>query len=129
MLDSQLQEDHILRYTVSFEDNIDSKNQMAVVTFFDENNKKVTKLKLKVIVKEKIYDLLDNAADINLQNSYIKDFSLTEYRELRNKNTEEYILLQNFNAVNTFFDCDAITDLSYSKFEGSSTIFNNCVFL
>ena len=63
---------------------------------------------LKTFIKEKIYDLLDNAADINLQNSYIKDFSLTEYRELRNKNTEEYILLQNFNAVNTFFDCDAI---------------------
>lgn len=53
MLDSQLQEDHLLRYTVLFEKA--AEGELAVVTFFDENNKKVTRLKLTVVPKETIY--------------------------------------------------------------------------
>jgi hypothetical protein len=128
MLDSQLHEDHILRYSVSIEDSPDTAYQMAVVTFYDENNKKVTRLKLNVIAKETIYKWLDNGTQINLQNAYVKDLSLSEYRELKGKDKEDYILIQDLNAEYTFFDCEASTDLSYSKFEGRSTVFNKCVF-
>ena len=128
MLDSQLQEDHLLRYTVAFEGSVETADNIAIVTFFDENNKKVTRLKLNVISKETIYKWIDNGDEIQLQDAYIKDLSLSEYRERANKDQEEYVLIKNFKAVNTFFDCDATTDLSYSKFEGTSTVFNHCVF-
>jgi hypothetical protein len=128
MLDSQLHEDHILRYSVSIEDSPDTADQMAVVTFYDENNKKVTRLKLNVIAKETVYKWLDNGTQINLKHAYVKDLSLSEYRELKGKDKEDYILIQDLNAEHTFFDCEASTDFSYSKFEGRSTVFNRCVF-
>lgn len=128
MLDSQLQEDHILRYSVLFEGNTNDTEQLAVITFFDENNKKVTRLKLNVISKETIYKWIKNGEDIKLPNVYVKDFSLLEYKEIYKIDKEEYVVLKNFNATNTFFDCDVATDFSYVKFIGESTVFNQCVF-
>ncbi|MDP3558632.1 MAG: ion channel [Bacteroidota bacterium] len=128
MLDSQLQEDQLLRYSVIFEEDESKTKTFVNVTFYDENNKKVTRLKLKVITKETIYQLITDSEEINLQNAYVKDLSLSEYRKLSNLEPEEFVLIKKFNAENTFFDCDAITDLSFSKFEGDTTIFSNCVF-
>lgn len=128
MLDSQLQEDQLLRYSVSFEGSIDSIDQTAIVTFYDEHNKKVTRINLKVISKDTIYNWIDENKEINLQNVYIKDLSLSEYRTLRQMREDEFVNLKNVNFVHTFFDCDATTDFSFSKFEGTSTVFNHCVF-
>jgi len=74
MLDSQLHEDHILRYSVSIEDSPDTAYQMAVVTFYDENNKKVTRLKLNVIAKEIIYKWLDNGTQLIYKTLTLKIF-------------------------------------------------------
>jgi len=128
MLDSQLHEDNLLRYSVAFESSSESTDRFAIITFFDENNKKVTRLKLKVVTKETIYSYLDNGSDLNFENSYIKDFSLIEYRSLRGLKEHDYVSLKNFKAHHTFYDCESNTDFSFSKFEGISTIFDNCIF-
>ncbi|MEI8136547.1 MAG: potassium channel family protein [Bacteroidota bacterium] len=128
MLDSQLHQDHILRYTVSSENSANSDERIAILTFFDENNKKVTRLKLKIIDKETIYKWIEKGDDIKLLNAYVKDFSLTEYKEITKNKEDDYVLIRNFNAEYTFFDCEASTDFAYAKFDGNSTIFNQCVF-
>lgn len=128
MLDSQLHEDYLLRYTVAFETDVELGERDAVITFFDGNNKKVTRLKLKVVLKETVYSWLQNGQDILLENTYLKDFSLSEYRALNGLKDHEYVSLKNFKSVHSFYDCESTTDFSFSNFEGSSTIFNHCVF-
>jgi hypothetical protein len=117
MLDSQLQEDHLIRYAVLFEKA--AEGETAVVTFFDENNKKVTRLKLSVVPKEIIYHWILSGESVSLESAYVKDFSLSEFRELNQKKTGELVLIKNFNAQHTFFDCEATTDLSFALFEGN----------
>lgn len=125
MIDSQLHDDHLLRYSVSFEGR---NNELAIVTFYDEHNKKVTRLSLNVITKEEIYKWIDNGDSVKLENAYVKDLSLSEYRETRNKREHDLVFINNFNATKTFFDCESTTDLSYAKFEGTQTVFNKIVF-
>jgi hypothetical protein len=128
MIDSQLHEDHLLRYTVAFEGGSDSDDRIAVMTFFDENNKKVTRLKLKVVRKEEIYKWISDEKNIQLEHAYVKDLSLSEYRSSSGMKEGDYVTIHNFSATHSFFDCEISSDFSFSKFEGVSTIFNNCVF-
>lgn len=129
MLDSPLHEHHLLRYQVEIEDKpISVYNQTALVTFYDENNKKVKVYRFGVVTREMIYELIDQGKSITLDHTYIKDFSLTEYRIKKGFTEGTYIKLKNFSAKTTFFDCDDNNDFSYAEFEGDKTLFESTIF-
>lgn len=129
MLESHLHEHHLLRYSVEIEDKpFLQYSQTAVLTFYDENNKKVRLSKLGVVTNEDIYSLIDKGENIHLNNTYIKDFSLSQYRINKGLHEHSYVKIKNFSARKTFFDCDLISDFSYAEFEGDKTIFESSVF-
>jgi hypothetical protein len=128
MLNSRLQENDVLRYTVSFEPVAGTTEKMAVITLLDEGLKKIQRVKLKVLNAEELHTRIDNGTDFNLSEVYINHFSLSEYRKLRGLKEHDFVTLKNFNAHNVFFDCELITDFSYAKFEGNSVLFSHSVF-
>ena len=128
MLDSRLQENEVLRYTVTFEPGETSAEQMAVIALLDEGFKKIQSVKLKVLKAEELYARIDKQEDFSLNNVYINNFSLTEFRKLRGLKEHDYVTLKNFNANYVFFDCEQETDFSYAKFVGDSVLYNNSVF-
>jgi len=128
MLNSRLQENDVLRYTVSFEPVPETAEKMAVITLLDEGLKKIQRVKLKVLNADELYTRIDNKSDFTLTEVYINHFSLSEYRKLRGLKEHDYVSLKNFNAHNVFFDCEVQTDFSYAKFEGNSVLFSHSVF-
>jgi len=124
MLNGQLHEDNLLRYTTTLgvaEASLD-------ITFLDEHQRKVSIIHFKSIPREHLYELIKNKQPVNLKQAYIKDFSLNEYRKLNNLPDEEPVTLINFTSTNCFFDCESATDFSYAVFEGEDTLFNHTVF-
>jgi hypothetical protein len=129
MLESPLHEEHSLRYEIEIADiEKDQSSEMATLVFYDENNKRASSHHLFAISKEEIYSLIDKGEALNLNNSYVKNFSLSEYRSLRNLSDQQPIKLYNVSAKKTFFDCDLEVDFSHAEFEGEKTIFESAVF-
>lgn len=129
MLESPLHEHHLLRYEVEIENNpILGYSKTAVISFFDENNKRVTMYKYGAISNEEIFDMIDKGESLSLNNAYIKNFSLLDYRVSKGLDDHVHTKLINFSAKKTFFDCDVTTDFSYAKFEGKKIIFESVIF-
>jgi hypothetical protein len=129
MLESPLHEHHLLRYKVDIEDKpMRSFAKTATISFFDENDKKVMVFRYGVITNEEIFDKIDKGEDINLNNAYVLNFSLTDYRVNKGLDDSVRISLKNFSAKKGFFDCDITNDLSYANFEGDKVIFDSVIF-
>ncbi len=126
MLESQLHESHSLKYNVTLETVNDLP--VAVVEFLDATNNKLNTIKLKVVTADELYDKIDKGEDFILEDSYIFNFSLSEYRYKKGLKEHDPVVLKNFKAVRSFFNCYSVTDFSYAKFEGKKIQFNNCVF-
>ncbi|MDP2387089.1 MAG: potassium channel family protein [Bacteroidota bacterium] len=129
MLDSPLHENPSLRYHVDIEDKpMRSFSKTAVISFFDENGKKVSVIKYGFISFEEIMAKIDAGEDIILNNAYIKNFSLTDYRVEKGFDDSVFVTLKNLSAKKAFFDCDVNNDFSYGKFEGDKTVFDSAIF-
>lgn len=97
--------------------------------FFYNNLGKIVEIKeFGWIDKSEVYTLITEKQDINLNNCYVSDFSLAEYRKQNNLSEHAKIHLQNFSAKNAFFDCDVRIDLSYAIFDGDKTSFESSIF-
>jgi hypothetical protein len=129
MLESPLHEHHLLRYKVDIEDKpMRNFAKTATISFFDENDKKVMVFRYGVITNQEIFEKIDKGEDINLNNAYILNFSLTDYRVYKGFDDSVRISLKNFSAKKGFFDCDITNDLSYANFEGDKVIFDSAIF-
>ena len=129
MLGSPLHEHHLLRYTVEIIDRpMHKSSKTAVIDFFDDHNKRVSSHKFAVVTKEEIYDLIDKGESITLNGTYVKDFSLVEYRTNKGLDDHVSIKLVDFKARKAFFDCDISTDFSNGEFVGDKTLFEASIF-
>lgn len=102
---------------------------MAQVSFFDENKKELLYLELGYVDTEDIYKMIDDGLDINIDHCYIENFSLSTYRKSRQIAKEVFVTVNSFSAKETFFDTHTNTDFSYGDFIKSPVSFNNTVFL
>ncbi len=129
MLDSPLHEHHLLKYQVDIEDKpMRGFSKTAHISFFDEHNKRVCTFKYGVITEEEIFAKIDAGEDLILNNAYVHNLSLTEYRTSKGYDDSVFVPLKNFSAKKAFFDCDLTTDFSYAKFEGEKTVFESTIF-
>lgn len=129
MLGSPLHEHHLLRYQVEILDvPMQKSKQTALLSFFDENNKKVISHKFAVISAEEIYDWIDKGEPINISGAYVKDFSLVDYRTNKGYDDHKEIEIHDFRARKTFFDCEVSTDFSNAIFLGDKVFFEACIF-
>lgn len=129
MLETNLHDHFLLRFDVEIIPDADKPDaEKAYIQFYDENSKRVAGYHLPVIRKEVIYDAIKNSLDLNLNSSYIKDFSLSEYRAIQSLDRHAAIHLKNFSAKYSVFDCELETDFSYAFFEGDKTSFESAIF-
>jgi hypothetical protein len=129
MLDGTLHEHHLLRYEVEIIDQpMLSYEQTAQISFFDENGKKAEVFKYGVLKAEDIYSKIEKGEPLRLNNAYIKNFSLTNYRTEKGLDDEVLITLHDFSAKKAFFDCDIETDFSYGEFLGAKIVFEAVIF-
>ncbi|MBL7903355.1 MAG: two pore domain potassium channel family protein [Bacteroidia bacterium] len=129
MLESPIHAHHLLRYSVELLDQPLSRGeQTALVSFYDENNKRVSTHKFAVIPLQTLYEWIEKGESINLNSAYIHDFSLRDYRVSRGLDDSMPLVLKDFTAKRAFFDCDTNIDFSHSIFTGDKTIFESAIF-
>lgn len=114
----------------SFETETGKKYEnTAAISFLDENKKEVAYIELGFIDSEEIYQLIDKEVAINIDQCYVENFSLIDYRESRNLDKKSYVKLHQFSAYNTFFDSRTGTDFSFVEFDNEYKNFENAHFL
>ncbi|MBI9052637.1 MAG: two pore domain potassium channel family protein [Bacteroidales bacterium] len=101
----------------------------ATISFLDESKKEITYIELGYIDKEHIYKLIDKEQAINLDNCYVENFSLIDYKESRNIEKKALVKIHQFSAFNTFFDSRIATDFSFAEFDDEYKNFENAHFL
>ncbi len=101
----------------------------AAVSLLDENKKEISYFELGFLYKEEIYHLIEQEKPVNLDDCYIENFSLTEYRESRNIERKSHVKIHNFSAYHTFFDSRIETDFSFVEFDDEYKNFENAHFL
>ena len=115
----------ILNEPISFE-SVSYLNSVKLTEYSAQ--KKINEHRLGFITKEEIYYNLSKGNKINLDHSYVKDFSVSEYRKLNNLAVNEKVYINSISAVFTFFDCDSVTDFSHTIFSGNVN-FKESIFL
>ena len=101
----------------------------AAISFLDENKKEVAYIELGFFDTEDVYKLIDQEEAIILDQCYIENFSLVDYRESRKIEKKSYVKIHQFSAYNTFFDSRIETDFSFAEFDDEYKNFENAQFL
>lgn len=115
----------ILNEPISFE-SVSYLNSVKLTEYSAQ--KKISEHRLGYITKEEIYYDLSKGNRINLDQAYVKDFSISEYRKLNNMAVNEKVYVNSISAGFTFFDCDSVTDFSHTIFTGKVN-FKESIFL
>lgn len=102
--------------------------QTATVTIYDNDEKSIYSNDYGFLPTEEIYNLLDGEDTVNLDNCYVKNFSLTAYRRTRIIHKKEIINLKGFSARNAFFKSNYHIDFSYADFGNTEVDFSGTYF-
>jgi len=103
-------------------------NQTAIITFINKLNEPIESFNYGVIEIKALYDQIENQEEINLDNCFIRNFSLNTFRRLRILDKKEYIKIKKFSAINAFFESTHEIDFSYAEFENGDINFPNTIF-
>lgn len=102
--------------------------QTAIVKFLNRNQKVLFVEKYGVVPVEELYEKLHREEILHLDNCYIRDFSLNDYRLKYGLDKLSHVNIKEFSAINAFFDSDSETDFSSAKFSGIAVDFINSHF-
>lgn len=116
-----------LVYDVSVITNSLTNENKVDIKFLDENGKSFYKATYHQVYPETLYNLIKNGETIEFENSYIKGFSLTEYRKIMNMSTESLVQIGSVIFKKCFFDCEEDIDFTYSLFQGD-VVFDSVIF-
>ena len=94
----------------------------AVITFHDDDGEEVASELFGAIDINEVYNLIREGMEINLDNYYIPEFSLSSFRRLNGIEKKELVLIKGFSAKNAFFEAKVCTDFSFSSFSVSSIV-------
>ena len=123
----------IYSYTVKITDEpIEIKGvlytQTARVSLRDKNKNLLERKKFAVVDVQDIYQKIFLGESIDIEQCFITNFSMEDYREKYKLLEHEQVTILNFNATNSFFEADDFVDFSAVQFEGEKTSFSNVHF-
>jgi hypothetical protein len=100
----------------------------AIITFHDEEGEEIASELFGVIDINQVYDMIREGIDLNLDNFYIAEFSLSSFRQLNGIEKKELVLIKGFSAKNAFFEAKICTDFSFSAFSDGEVSFEGAHF-
>jgi hypothetical protein len=100
----------------------------AIVTFHDSKGKVIYNELFGAIEANSVYDLIKEGKDINLDNFYISDFSLSFFRGHNNIDKKGIVPIKSFSAKNAFFESPICNDFSHASFADGDVSFEGTHF-
>jgi hypothetical protein len=100
----------------------------AVITFHDEEGEEIVSELFGAIEIDHVYKMIREGTELNLDNYYIPEFSLSTYRRLNGIEKKELVPIKGFSAKNAFFESKICTDFSFSSFSDGEVSFDGSHF-
>jgi hypothetical protein len=100
----------------------------AIITFYGNKEEEVASELFGAIDIKQIYSMIKDGEDLNLDNYYISEFSLSSYRRYNGMEKKDLVILKNFSARNSFFEAKICTDFTYSSFTDGDVSFDGSHF-
>jgi hypothetical protein len=100
----------------------------AIVTLIGHNGEEIGSELFGAIEVTGLYKLIKEGKDLNLDNFYISEFSLSNYRRVNSMDKKDYVSLKKFSAKNAFFEAKNVTDFSYASFSDDEVSFDGTHF-
>ncbi|MEM9022514.1 MAG: ion channel [Bacteroidota bacterium] len=102
--------------------------QTACVTFLDADNRRLHTGQYGVVDTDSVYERLAAGQPVNLNNCYIRNFSLATYRERYGHSETTELAFPPFSAANALFRNDQLLDFSLVAFPEGGLNFANTKF-
>jgi len=100
----------------------------AIISFLD-GNEKVSHVEIMGHLDcESIYGKINSGEALHLDHCYIKNFSLSNYRDQNKKDKKALVSFPSFSARNAFFDSKSGTDFSFAVFQDGDISFEHAHF-
>jgi len=96
----------------------------ATVTFFNEKGEEIGSELFGAVDMNKVYALIKEGKDVNLNNCYIPEFSLSSYRQHNGLDKKEPVQIKGFSAKNAFFDSKDYIDFGLASFSDGDVSFD-----
>jgi len=100
----------------------------AMVSFHNDKGEEIDSELFGAVDINQIYSIIKEGKDLNLDNFYIHEFSLSSYRRINNLDKKTLIPLMGFSAKNAFFEAKGFTDFTYSSFQAGEVSFDGTHF-
>lgn len=88
----------------------------AMVSFHNDEGEEIDSELFGAIDINQIYTIISEGQDLNLDNFYIHEFSLSSYRRIKGIEKKVLVPIKGFSAKNAFFEAKGCTDFTYSAF-------------
>ena len=92
------------------------------------NGRLVNTSKYGVVENIDLYKTIEEKQPVNIDQCYVKDFELQEYRKIHKLDDDIPIVLKNFSARNTFFEGIKSSGFPYAYFAGEELSFEHSIF-
>jgi hypothetical protein len=100
----------------------------AIVNFYDNEGKVVDNELFGAIETKAIYELIKEGKEIILDNFYVSDFSLSDFRRHNNFEKKAVVQIKSFSARNAFFESKICNDFSHGSFSVGEVSFDGTHF-
>ncbi|HEY5470561.1 MAG TPA: potassium channel family protein [Bacteroidales bacterium] len=100
----------------------------AIVTFHDEEGEEIGSELFGAVELSFIYNLINEGKDVNLDNCYVSEFSISSYRRYNSIEKKVLVPIKGFSAKNAFFEAKISTDFSFSSFSDGEVSFEGSHF-
>jgi hypothetical protein len=100
----------------------------AVITFLDSEGNDIASELFGAVDINSVYDQIREGKDINLDNFYVAEFSLSAYRRYNNIEKKQLIPIKGLSANNAFFESKVCNDFSHGSFADGDVNFKGAHF-
>jgi hypothetical protein len=100
----------------------------AMVSFRNDEGEEVNSELFGAVDLNYIYSAIKEGRDLNLDNFYIHEFSLSSYRRINGMEKKDLVQIKGFSARNAFFEAKICTDFSYAAFSDGGVSFDGSHF-
>jgi hypothetical protein len=100
----------------------------AIVTLIGSGGEEIDSELFGFMDMTEIFNIIKDGQNLNLDNFYINEFSLANYRRHNGLDKKDFVNITGFTARNAFFEARICTDFSYSSFSDGDVNFDGCHF-
>ncbi len=100
----------------------------AIVTLYDEDDANIGVELFGYRDTREWYEMIERGEPLVMDQCYVRDFSLSAYRDSRGMEKKEPVTILSLTARNAFFESKVVTDFSFALFEDGNVDFEHTHF-